>query len=359
VDIPTRLVDIDGDWLATALRGAGHDAPDIAELRFEPMPGIVGALGEIGIFTVTYSGDTDLPQRFVAKCPLDHDAARLYNGIMQFYVRETGFYRDLATQVPMRVPKGWVALSNGDRHLLLIDFVEGREGDILAGTTFEVMQRLVGDLARLHGRYWMDERLREFPWVFDWLTPSFLTGVQILQHGWNEATNREPDLVPEDLKRACQLTLDDVEGWLKLYADRPWTFVHGDFELDNVVFRNDDYVIVDWQGCMISFPGIDLGWLFAASASEEMIAREGELIDLYRSVLLESGGPAWSHDDVVEDLAWGMIHYVRGMTLPYSQDYSSLGPQGERLEKRFSAFMHRCVDAAMRWDTAGRIAELT
>jgi hypothetical protein len=319
------------------------------------MPGVVGALGEIGIFSVEYGSPTGLPSRFVGKCPLDHDAARIYNAIMQYYIRENGFYRDLAGDVPMRVPRAWVNLSEGDRHVLLIDHIDGTEGNILQGTTFEVMRRLVGDLARLHGRYWMDENLRRFPWVLDWQTPSFLTGVQILRHGWTEVTTREPDLVPHDLKALCETTLEDVEGWLRRYVERPWTFVHGDYQLDNVVFRDDDYVIVDWQGCMVSFPGMDLGWLLASSVTDELVVREPELLDHYASVLAEAGGPSWSRDDVLDDIAWAMIHYVRGMPLPYSQDYSALGPQGERLERRFGAFMHRCVAAAVRWDTVGRV----
>ena len=357
MEIPTSLESVDASWLESALREAGNDIPSITGLSFEPMPDMVGALGEIGVFDVAYGGPTSLPSRFVGKRPLDHDAAKIYNSIMQFYIREHGFYRDLAYAVPMNVPTCWVNLTEGDRHFLLIDFVDGVKGDILAGTTFAVMKRLVGDLAKLHGRYWMDERLKDFAWVLDWREPSMLTGVAILQQGWADVTTREPELVPSDLKRACQVTLDDVERWLGAYADRPWTFIHGDYELDNMLFRGDDVVIVDWQGCMRSFPGADLGFFLASSATDESVEREDELLEHYRSELAAAGGPAWSPDELVEDLAWGMIHYVRGMTLPYSQDYSALGEQGKRLEQRFGAFMHRCVDAAVRWNTADRVAE--
>lgn len=358
MDIPTSLESIDAPWLENALREAGHDVPHITALSFEPMPGIVGALGEIGTFEVGYGEATNLPRRFVGKRPLDHDAAKIYNSIMQFYIREHGFYRDLADAVPMHVPKCWVNLSEDDRHFLLIDFVNGTKGDILAGTSFAVMKLLVGDLAKLHGRYWLDERIKDFPWVLDWREPSMLTGVAILQQGWANVTTREPELVPADLKRACQTTLDDVERWLAAYEERPWTFIHGDYELDNMLFCDDDViVVVDWQGCMRSFPGIDLGFLLASSATDETVSREDELLDHYRAELAAAGGPAWSPDDLVEDLAWGMIHYVRGMTLPYSQDYSALGAEGKRLEERFRTFMHRCVAAAVRWDTAARVAE--
>ena len=129
-------------------------------MSLEPMSGVVGTMGEIGILSVTYAGETGLPDKLVGKCPLDHEAARQYNGILQYYRREAGFYRDLGDAVPMRVPRCFVNLHEGDDTLLLLECIEdGIDGDILAGTPFASMHRLVGDLARMHGRYWMDARL--------------------------------------------------------------------------------------------------------------------------------------------------------------------------------------------------------
>ena len=357
VDIPTGLRAIDGAWLTAALREAGHDAPAVISVAYEPMPGVVGAMGEIGILTLEYADTTDLPTHLVGKCPLDHEAARQFDAIMQYYRRETGFYRDMAESVPMRVPRPWVNLEDSDRHLLLIDYVDGAVcGDVLSGTDFAGIKRLVGDLAGLHGRFWMDPRLPELPWALDWRTPSFLAGIPLVQQTWPVVVAERADLFPPDLRRVCEATwVGDTQRWLGAFAARPWTFIHGDYELDNMLFVGDDVVVVDWQGCMRSFPGADLAWLLATSASEELVAREDELVEHYRLELLRAGGPAWSRDDVVEDMAWAMIYYVTGATIPSVQDYSQLGPQGERLHARFLAFLERCAAAAVRWDTAGRV----
>lgn len=359
MDLPARLDALDPRSLTNLLRESGHDVPDITALRYEPMPGVVGALGEVGIFTIEYAGDAGFPARLVGKCPLDDDLARITNEFMKFYERESGFYGDLAHAVPLRVARCWANLRDGQRYLLLLDHIEGTPGDILEGCSFDTMHRLVGDVARLHGAYWMDDRLTRLPWMLGWLEPSYLGGVPIVQGSWTTVTSSEPDLIPSDLVSAIDGSLlTDPEGWLTFLASRPWTFVHGDYELDNMVFPADtDPVVLDWQGCLRSYPGQDLASLLAASASSESVAREDELIDHYRDTLLASGGPAWSREDVVDDAAWALLVGIPGITYPYTQDYASRGPQGERAHARFRAFLERYIDAAVRWDTAARVRE--
>lgn len=359
VDVPVSLTQIDAAWLTGALAEAGH-AGTVTSLSYEPMPGNIGTLGEVGIFSVEYSGETALPDRFVGKCPLDHDAARLYNSVMRYYRRETGFYRDLAGEVPMRVPRCWVNLSEDERHILLLEYIgDATPGDLLAGTTTGKMKRLVGDMAAMHGRYWMDERVRGLDWMFLFTEPSLLLGFDVVGHTWPLANAEAPDLVPPDLAALIEgpyLTDVGRERWIAAYDARPWTLIHGDYELDNVLFLDgDDAVIIDWQGIMVGFPAMDLGFSLAVSASEETVAHERELLDHYRLVLAASGGPDWSHDQLMDDLAWSMLFFVAGQTVPFVQDYSTMGAQGERLRQRMVAMWRRCVEAAVRWETAARV----
>jgi hypothetical protein len=357
VAIPKSLTAIDASWLTAALQEAGHDAPEITEVLFKPMPGVVGMMGEVGILTVSYTRETQLPSSFFGKCPLDNDVARYYNAVMLYYPREAGFYRDLAQSVPLRVPTCWVNNIDGDRCILLVDHVDAPTGDVLKSASFSTMEMLVGDLAALHGRFWMDERLRDLPWLPDWLEPAFLNAVPIFQAGWTKWIAGHPDLMSADLRWLSEARVNEPLRFLESYVARPWTFIHGDFQLDNMLFPDDGAVIVDWQGCMRCFPGFDLGWLLASSASDETIAKEDDLLDHYRSRLLASGGPAWSRDDVLDDLAWAMSYYVPGMTVPLLMDFSTLGAHGERMHRRFQAFLDRCITAAERWDTTERLRD--
>ncbi len=351
--IPDSLAAITPTWLTDRLRSGGHDV-DVTEIAVMPMPGIVGALGEIGILTVGYGRDTDLPTRMVGKCPLDEDTARMYNRIMQYYPRENGFYRDLADRVPMRVPRCFVNESDPDaeRYLLLIEHIDGRGGDILAGTDPATLERLVIDLARMHGTFWGDQTVRDLSWQIHWSEPSFRTGIALCQHSWESFNDAQPGFFPPDLREVLARSwIYDTETWTGRFGGREWTFIHQDYELDNMIFDADGPIILDWQTCMTSFPGLDLGLCLATSHNDETLAHEPALLDLYLRTLAEAGGPTWTIDRLREDLAWAMIFFAATLTIPVMQDKSAFGPKAARAQARFDKFLRGCRDGALRWGT--------
>ena len=75
-------------------------------------------------------------------------------------------------------------------------------------------------------------------------------------------------------------------------------------------------------------------------------------------MLSASGGPAWSADDLLDDLAVSMLYYAASSPVPTMQDYAGMGAQGERLVRRFEAFLERCVAAALRWDVPEHVGSL-
>ena len=74
---------------------------------------------------------------------------------MQFYVREHGFYRDLAAAVDLRIPRSFSNRFDPEsgNAFLLLEYLPGAKGDILDGCSVDTMMQLVGDLARMHGQF--------------------------------------------------------------------------------------------------------------------------------------------------------------------------------------------------------------
>ena len=348
-NIPASLGEVSASWLQSALTDAGHPVPEIVEISFEPMPGVVGALGEIGIFTIAYADETDMATRLVGKCPLDDDTARMYNQVMAHYSRETGFYADMAGRIDMMtLPECFVNVADhtGDSNLLIIEFVgDATDGDILAGTDTETMLALTEDLARMHGKFWLDDSLTEFPWLLDWTAPSFDFGIPITQDGWAKFNAVEPDFFDKDLAAACESRwVNDTNRCMEAMAQRAWTFTHGDYELDNMLFREGQSpVILDWQTVMRAFPGLDLGWFLACSHTPETLAEEQAILDRYRTVLAASGGPSWGDSELKEDMAWGMAYHCVGQTVT-----NTLGYEG-RAKLRFRHMLEGCHAASLRW----------
>ena len=363
-DIPGTLAGVTAQWLTTQLHDAGHSLPAIKSLEHKPMDGFTGAMGEVGIFRVVWEeGDReDLPTTFVAKCPLDDVTARWYNTIMQFYIRESGFYSDLVQEIDMRVPKCWVNLfdpESGKAFLLLEHIFEAEKGDILLGCSIPVMEKLVSDLATMHGKFWMDDRLLEVPWLIDWRAESLQLGIEMTQTAWNTLAENEPNRYPKDLFEVLdQSWINNTVEWLGRYADRPWTLTHIDYELDNILIDQDDPIILDWQSIMRSHPGVDLGWLLAASHNQETLDAEPALLTLYRKKLAESGGPTWSAEELEEALAWGILYPASCQCVPYLQDVSAHGSGAERMHQRFDKFLQGSIDAAVRWNLVEHIGPL-
>ncbi len=350
-------------WLEGALAEAGHAPPAVTSVTVRPMEDFTGAMGEVGVVSVEYADQTDLPDEFVGKCPLDNDIARIYASVMLSYQREAGFYADLAAPVAaatgMSIPKCFVNLFDPETHsaTLLIERIHPAEkGDILKGTNHQRMHKLVGDLARLHAAYWMDKTLTEHGWLIDWMAPSLRIGIPITEDSWGKIREQQPHHHPDDIAALVnEVFLPDLEGWLQRFAQRPWTLVHQDYELDNVLFVPDGPVIVDWQTAMMSFPGLDLSWLLMASHNEETLSRESELLDHYRSELAAAGGPDWSEEELADDLAWAAFYWVSVSHVPYLHTLPA-GDQ-DRAHRRFTAMMHGTIAAAKRWNVVERMRD--
>ena len=359
-EILSSLSAMKPEWLEEALAEAGHSPPPVTSVQVSAMEDFVGAMGEVGIARVTYGAETDLPSEFVAKCPLDDDLARLYNSVRLSYQRESGFYEDMAETVTsvsgMSIPKCFVNLFDPETQaatLVLERIHPADKGDNLEGTTFERMQTLVRDLARMHGAYWMDETLLEHDWLLDWLAPTYLLALPFVREAWSDMRSKHPEQHPDDLAALVDVFMADIEGWLERLNQRPWTFLHQDYELDNVLFRADGPVIVDWQSAMRSFPGDDLGWLFISGHNEETLAREPELLELYRRELAAAGGPDWSDEDLAEDLAWGAYYRVSSVYVAWLHAWDA-GERGRPL-RRFKAMMDGSNAAAQRWNAVDRM----
>lgn len=352
MELPASLEDITADWLAE------HMEAPVASLEIRSMDGFVGRMGEVGIAEVTYSDpDCELPSSFIAKCPLDDDLAQLMNVVMQSYQREHGFYANFADQVPMRVPTAYVNEYNPEsgKAVLFMERISGTPGDIQTGCTVEQMEELLRMAARMHGEHWMSPAVGEFEWVFDWNAPTWEMGIPMVEEHWYSLTKAWPDLVSADLMAALERRwMGDVKAGLEELAERPWTFCHQDYELDNIIFTDEAPVIIDWQTVMRSFPGVDMGMLLATGQTAETIAEEGALLDAYREELAASGGPSWSRDEVLEDMCHWLTWFITGISIPVDQQRHT-HEVGDRERDRLEEFIHKGIEAAARWNYTDRL----
>ncbi len=359
--IPHELNEIGPEWLTAALGSSGHADAAVVSVERSEISDIVGLMGDVCRLNVAYDGDGGLPPTFVAKCPRNDEEARLYNSVMRFYEREAGFYEHLADKVPMRVPACYFSGydADADHHLLILeDIAPATPGDVLKGTSVDNVAVLLEKLAVLHGTFWGDDKLAARGWLWHWQREELLFGEPIVRAAWDDM---EPDvaaLFPDELAEAVRRRyVDDVPGVLQAWYDRPWTFIHGDYQLDNFLFQADGPAIVDWQLVMRSFPGYDVAWLLISAGTDEVVRAEDDLLDEYRVRLAAAGGPPWSRDELLDDLCWGALSHAGGQPVVAQSSHSGLGSAADRMQRRFMTLLERAVAAGMRWDLPGRLGD--
>jgi len=117
--------------------------------------------GTTGRSRFRLSGDPTLPATvFVKLAPFDA-RQRKFVAAVGMGVAEARFYRDLAPEVPVRVPRPYHAGTDGERYVMVLEDLEA-SGCRFPGPGDPDIERRGGDiveqLAALHAKYWESTR---------------------------------------------------------------------------------------------------------------------------------------------------------------------------------------------------------
>ncbi|MEM7141822.1 MAG: aminoglycoside phosphotransferase family protein [Actinomycetota bacterium] len=358
-ELPLSLSDLTPAFVSERLAAGGNDV-EVSAVDVSPLPGFSGLMGEVQVVSLTYAADTDLPTTLIGKCPLDDDMARMYNQVMNSYKRENGFYRDVADKVPMRVPTAYVNEYDEEsgRGVLLIEQIEGTAGDILHGPDIAMFETLVRQLGTMHAEFWMSPVYGDLDWAVDWTLPSLRLGIPIIQGAWVPMRAARPDMAPVEILDFFERTwIYDTETWLERISERPWTMIHGDYEFDNIFYGADGPVILDWQTLMKSFPGGDLAWFLGLGSTDESIAEEDALLDAYLEAFTAAGGPAWSRDELIDDMAASLQFHCTSAVATLQGLVEGGAPPEDRGRQRFEKMTAGMMACAVRWNVLDRVEE--
>jgi len=245
----------------------------------------------------------------IAKVPSADATSRAAAQLTRTYEIEASFYRDLAADLPVRVPRCYYQdhdPATDDYVVLLEDVAPAEQGDQLAGCTGGQIEGAIDELAHLHGARWGDPALREL----DWLHRSTPDGVDqlialITGCAGDFHTRFDTRLAPPAVALVDRL-VDRLGPYLHRRPE-PWTVIHGDFRADNLLFGGAGarVVVVDWQTVGLGPPAGDLAYLLGTSLSvERRRAIERDLVGRYTDGVRAHGA------DVDDEWLW--TEYRRG-----------------------------------------------
>ena len=325
IPLPGGAEDITAEWLQEALTAGGaSDFPEIESLETERLSDVANAMGNLfRCHVVARGGAIADPASVIVKLPTSNAIPLKLAKWLSLYRREYVYYRDISPHTKVRVP----ALLYGDldarshRFVLVLEDLGGMESiSQSVGVGVERAQRAIREIAGFQGRFW---EAAEEPVLA--ACGAFLTARQrrIMQTLYlltlPLAFERFDDLFTTDARRQAEAFGSKIDTHFAALSKGPKTVVHGDYRGDNVLFGRegeDDFAVIDWQGCGIGCGMYDVAFFLATSVSIDDRRRiERDAVAEYHDIVCRMGAKNYSRDDCWRSYRQNMLGPLMPMVL--------------------------------------------
>lgn len=297
--IPVEVDEITPEWLGEAL--------EIPISAIEVLDAHSGTTGRARIGLTSAGGPESV---FVKLAPFD-PRQRKFVDMTGLGTAEARFYREVAGEVPVRVPTVHFAATDAESRYVMV-----LEDLVASGCHFpspgdddvaDSVAAIIDALARLHTRYWGDPRLDgELEWVRHGNRVAF-------EHGgpfFARALEQFGDRMGPTFRRLAELYVEQAPAIATVLADGPPTLIHGDPHLGNLFIDGSRAGFFDW-GMVWRATGVrDFAYVLGNSTPTEVRrAHEREWLDHYLGVLRASGidldrERAWEQYRLLVIYAW-------------------------------------------------------
>jgi len=297
--IATCVEDLSAEWLSAAL---GTEIRAVSAKR-------IGTGQTSSAYRLTIDA-ADCPASVVAKLAEGEAAAR--RRVATAHRNEVGFYTQVADTLDIRTPACWYGVVSDDGTqftLVLEDLAPRLPGRQVDGCSMHQMIQAVRTLAALHACRWNDDSLHDI----DFLIPPTPGRAQFLGDLALTATGQFISRFGSRLSGADISTLREVAevlGDWQLRRSAPFSLVHGDYRLDNLMFPpvGDDVIAVDWQTVTVALPARDLSYFIGTSLPvDQRRAAEHLLVQSYHEELRARGIAGYGFEQCFEDYRFGQL----------------------------------------------------
>ncbi len=290
--IPVSIDDITAEWLSEVTEF------DVQSIRADQIGAGIGVSS--ALYRLSLVG-ANCPETVIVKLPALDEAAVFTSTILRMYIREVAFYNELAAESPVRVPQcHYAAVDEETSHFVAVmqDMGAMRIVDQVQGMSLADAERAVDALASWHATWWRqgdDLAARGLTVSLgDPIYPAILP--MVFDEGWQKLTGAM-DVPPAIQRVAGGGFTAAIPRLLADLSRGPNTMTHGDYRGDNILFDDDDAVVLlDFQLIGTGSGAYDLAYLVTQSLEPDVAsASERALFDRWKAAL-RSGGV--SHDDL-------------------------------------------------------------
>jgi aminoglycoside/choline kinase family phosphotransferase len=353
-DAPELLT---ADWLTDALAAAGVlDGARVTAVKQRPLG--TGQMCDSLRLAISYDRETAAPPTMVAKLPAADETSRNTAKALRSYENEVRFYQQLAPDLPVRTPAVYHAdidVETASFVLLLEDLAPGEVGDQLAGCSPEAAAVAIDELTRLHAPRWDDPALAELEWLHRDRASGEMFLLGLLPTLWTGFRERYTAELGPDVHEAGDALFARLEGYVRADTE-PWTIVHGDYRLDNLLFDPTPggvpVAVVDWQTCTHGPALNDVAYFIGAGLlADDRRAHEDQLVRSYHAGLVAAGVEGYDWDRCWHDYRRGTWS---GLIMAVAA--SMLVERTDRGDQMFMTMAHRHARHALDLDAPAILA---
>ena len=340
--IPQEGIEFTADWFTDLFQEQYGAA--VLDVSREVIGTGVGFVGEMHRCFLSWDATRgDLPASVIVKVPSKLPLNRSLGEGLQLYEREVIAYEKLASNMGLPMPNVLYSAMDDDptpwldsvinflfsrlplggvswltvkflelasknprlrRYVLVLeDIADARPPSQVEGGSLDDALISLATLAKFHAHHWMNEEsiaVSDRIWALNRLP-------KVSQASY--ARNREEflgrfgELVGDEKMRVIDDTQDRLEDLLAPLAQDPWTLLHGDYRLDNIMFRpNGEIVVIDYQLLSKGRPGWDVAYFITTALSADYKSEEETMLKHYHETLLRAGITNYSFEELVDDV---------------------------------------------------------
>jgi len=254
---------------------------------------------------VDYSpDDSTLPKSFVLKI-LSKSECRDPDYELGAYRREINFYQQLAPTLPIRLPELYYSVSGANCNLMLMeDLSHMVAGDLIEGMEHGLVISTLEQLGKVHAAHWNSPLLDSLSWL------PVTNNMEVdYDENWGSFVDLCSHFIDSDALKIGEKLKGKI-GWLSSEIEsRPQTLIHDDMKADNLLFGDQNTVVIlDWQFPIRSLGAIDAARLIGGSMlADERRGHEFEALRHWYDTLLENGVSNYTWNDAQWDFKLGAL----------------------------------------------------
>jgi aminoglycoside/choline kinase family phosphotransferase len=312
-DFPASPDLVTADWLTSRLQAAGAlSRGRVASVEWQAIG--TGQVGDSARFTLTYDGGQG-PATLAGKFPAADPTSRGTAAAFGLYTKEVAFYREIASQLAVRVPQTYAAEvdeAGAEFVLLFEDLGPCRQGNQLESCSIADARHAIRQAAAIHAPSYNRAEIIDLPGLS--LNPDAAAQVMALYPQAQAIfAERYRDQLEPELMAVCEQLNDARDHWFgRESGDR--CLIHGDFRLDNMLFDirggSEPIAVLDWQTVSTGSPMTDIGYFLGCGIGDALRREaEDEMLDLYCAEMTARDVPL-SRDALWDDYRLGALHGV-------------------------------------------------